>query len=137
MARRKQHGGDGGPGLFGDDRPAEVVGPYGRPGLVVVPPSAPGSATSAAAAEQIGGVAGEQRRLVYEAVSLAKGDGLTREEIAAVTGLSGDSTRPRCWELLKLGWLVETTRTRTTAAGRKAAVLVAVDPGPDDGGESA
>lgn len=62
------------------------------------------------------------RATVLEAIRAAT-NGLTREELEGVTGLSGNTVRPRVWELMRAGRITESGR-RPSASGRAAAVLV-------------
>jgi hypothetical protein len=62
------------------------------------------------------------RATVLEAIKQAP-NGLTREELEKATGLSGNTVRPRVWELLHDGRIMQ-AGTRPTASGRAAAVLV-------------
>lgn len=54
--------------------------------------------------------------------------GATREEIVAGAGIKLQSVTARVTRLLETGKLRETTETRRTASGRRAAVLVATVP---------
>ncbi len=51
--------------------------------------------------------------------------GATDQEIASVTGIPGDTLRPRRGELASKGLIVKADFTRETHSGRKAAVWVA------------
>lgn len=111
------------PSLFPDLGPEPTGrGAYGAPR-----DSLPWSntSTSKAAAEAKLPTAGSDRRAALEALRHAGPNGLTREEIAERAGITADSCRPRCLELIAGGLVVETARTRQTLAGRKALVLVA------------
>jgi response regulator of citrate/malate metabolism len=81
-----------------------------------------GTTTSKAAAKSVD--AATLRACVLETIEAAAA-GLTREEIEAATGLSGNTVRPRVWELVHAG-LVAECGTRRTASGRAAAVMVRV-----------
>lgn len=50
--------------------------------------------------------------------------GLTRDQVALVTGWGDGSVCPRVDDLLRRGEIVETSRRRATRCGRKAVVLV-------------
>lgn len=63
-------------------------------------PCAAGSVTSRQAAHAIASHADAQREQVFQAIHAAGVHGRTRKELEVITGLSGDSIRPRCWELL-------------------------------------
>jgi hypothetical protein len=82
-----------------------------------------GTDTSIAAAKAVPDAA-TLRACVLETIAAAAA-GLTREEIEAATGLSGNTVRPRVWELVRAGLVVE-CGTRRTASGRAAAVVVRV-----------
>jgi hypothetical protein len=71
---------------------------------------------------------GKHHRQILYAIAL-QGYGLTREEIEQVTGLGGNTIRPRVKELIGGGMLVETDRTRTTKRGSRAAVIEATAHG--------
>jgi hypothetical protein len=93
------------------------------------PDSAPyvkGSETSQAAAEALTvSDKARQYRLILAALRRAGADGLTDLEIQKVTGLAGDTVRPRRGELVKrLGLVVRTLRQRETESGRKSLVNV-------------
>lgn len=64
------------------------------------------------------------RATVLEAIRRAP-NGLTREELEGVTGLSGNTVRPRVWELMRAG-RITACGCRRTASGRAAVVLVCV-----------
>jgi hypothetical protein len=101
---------------------------------VIDAPSAPGSTTSRQAAVAIVDHAAAQRELVMQHIRAAGVHGLTRKEIEAATGLSGDSVRPRCWELLGNGGhpvrLAISDEVRRTASGRPCEVLLALEFAP-------
>lgn len=84
-----------------------------------------GTPTSKAAAEAKGNAATE-RELVYRA--LAQAVEATREELETLTRLSGNSLRPRIYELVKAGRVEETGATRPTTSGRRAAILRVTPP---------
>lgn len=88
-------------------------------------PHVSGSPTSKAAALSNFPRSGSQRALVLECLQSKGHFGATRQEIAAETGLSDDSVRPRVVELLDGGWVVATELTRPTPMGEQAEVLVA------------
>ncbi len=78
-------------------------------------------ANSLAALEHIKPKAPTKRQQVFEAI-LAASDGLTREEIAHVTGMSENTVRPRVRELIKAGRIME-SGSRLTDSGQAAAIL--------------
>jgi hypothetical protein len=82
-----------------------------------------GTATSIAAAESVRGTAATDRQRVLDAIRAADIHGLTRDEVERVTGLTGNSVRPRVAELLAAGTIEEAGEIRRTASGRAAKVL--------------
>ncbi len=80
------------------------------------------TSTSIAAAHELTDAVTLRER-VYDAIAAAPA-GLTREELERVTGLSGNTVRPRVWELVRAG-RITTCGTRPTTSGRRAAVLIA------------
>jgi hypothetical protein len=97
-----------------------------------VPPFEPSSETSTeAATEKDEDSRVTERRRVYEYI-YDKGDyGATREEIEFGLSLSGNTVRPRVWELLGSGGrhkpaIFESSDRRPTTSGRRAAVLKAL-----------
>jgi hypothetical protein len=88
------------------------------------PPFVAGSPTSEAAAKSIRGKRStQQRQLVLDILTRAGNGGLTDEEGCALTGLEGDSYRPRRVELLKMGIVEHVPDTmRKTRSGRLAQV---------------
>jgi hypothetical protein len=89
-------------------------------------PYVAGSETSQAAAAAVTlSDKARQYRLILAALRRAGADGLTDLEIQKVTGLAGDTVRPRRGELVKrLGLVVRTLRQRETESSRKALVNV-------------
>lgn len=88
------------------------VGPYTRD-----------SVTSKKAAYENMPRSGSQRWRVLRAIAMQGGSGATREEISRMTGLDGDSVRPRVWELMQGGWVMASAVTRKTNDGNEAEVL--------------
>lgn len=85
-----------------------------------------GTPTSKAAAEEIKPSRDTLRQQVLEAIQLWERHGATREELEHLTGLSGNTIRPRVVELVSAGAVVEPAgRTRKTKGGRQAQVLLA------------
>lgn len=77
-----------------------------------------GGETSRLAAEQITEF---KARACHERILHALRHGpLTREQIEEKTGLSGNTVRPRCKEMLNAGLVVVTDRTGFTESGRPA-----------------
>lgn len=68
--------------------------------------------------------AATDRERVLGVIRRAGDRGLTREEIAQKSGLSENSVRPRCCELLKSGHIKKSDRFAYTKSGQKASVLV-------------
>lgn len=105
---------------------------------VELPPSARGApSTSGAAAARKAPTAQAQREQVFEALERRGPWGATAEELAELLGLSGDSIRPRLWELRgenrKRSDLPPRVRpsgsSRRTRTGRQAVVWIASSPG--------
>jgi len=89
-------------------------------------PSVP-TATSEAAADAVNPVSAKVlREKVFQAIKDAP-DGLTDEEIQLLLDLSGNTQRPRRWELSHKQGRIRTSGTRETQAGRQANVWVAND----------
>jgi len=96
-----------------------------------------GSETSLAAAIDNLPRAGTQRRVVYDWIARYSEfpyDGITRDELEAVSGLTGNTIRPRVRELEEEGFIEETDRTRKTRSGSMATVLVATNVGVESEG---
>jgi len=74
---------------------------------------------------------GKHHRQILYAVSL-QNYGLTREEMEQVSGLAGNTIRPRVKELIGGGMLVETEKTRATKCGSRAAVIEATTHGREE-----
>jgi Fic family protein len=67
------------------------------------------------------GRSGSQRRKIYELVK-AHPNGLTADEIQALTGFPVNSVNPRVNELANDGWLIDTGKRRNTRYDRLATV---------------
>jgi hypothetical protein len=94
-------------------------------------PPAVNKDTSVEAADMIKPSANAIRERVYDFLEHRGAYGATREELAAgLPPLSGDTIRPRVWELLgNNGFprrITETATTRPTKSGRNARVLVVI-----------
>lgn len=87
-----------------------------------VPAPHNGTPTSVAAAISIEPISGTQRRAIHEWLC-GRPDGATRQEIEQGTGVDGSAVRPRVLELIGMGLVRETARTRATTSGRMAVVL--------------
>ena len=87
------------------------------------PPSVP-VATSVAAAKALGSKAGRDRARVLDFIRERGAAGATDEETQAALNLSGDTQRPRRWELHKAGLIRDSGQTRRTRAGNKATVWI-------------
>jgi predicted transcriptional regulator len=88
-------------------------------------PDAPhnGTATSREAARRIRNTVALQRSRVLAAIIKAD-DGATREEIEKVTGIAGNSVRPRVAELIAARLVKEKKNdVRATKSGRSAQIL--------------
>lgn len=80
--------------------------------------------TSIAAADsQAPSKCDKDRQAILEHVRSA--GGATRDEIEAATGIQGNTVRPRVWELVRAGKLVESGEKRKTRGGCWAVVLMA------------
>lgn len=84
------------------------------------------SATSKAAAERIEPRAGTQRAFVLDHLRDMEDCGATDEEMQRVIPMSANSQRPRRQELVKVGLVKDSGRTRKTASFFDAVVWVAV-----------
>lgn len=96
---------------------------------IVWPPEKPvpaveSSDTSKAAARAIEGGPRAKARLAVLNAIIAATEGLTAERISEITGISGDTVRPRIVELSEANLIMKSTRTRMTRAGREAQVWV-------------
>jgi len=88
------------------------------------PPAQAHSETSQAAARAIDPYAVGLRAQVYFAIARAGADGLTDLEVEAKTGLAGSTVRPRRVELVRLGLVHDSGRTRKTKSGREATIWI-------------
>ena len=87
-------------------------------------PYASSSATSKAAADEMPRESADsQRRMVFNFIDSRGPRGACRFEIEKALGLRNQSLCPRVLELIKQGRIYESTETRKTPRGRKAAVL--------------
>ena len=84
------------------------------------PWSEPG--TSRDAAYDIAPHAGTLRKRVLDAIVEAGAFGRCTHELEEALALSGDTVRPRVWELRRAGLIVDSGLRRNTPAGRKAIV---------------
>lgn len=84
-------------------------------------PFVAGSATSKAAALDHS-TANAQRQEVLDWFARQGPDGATDDACQRALGLSGSSQRPRRVELVKLGLLIDSGKTRRTPSGRAATV---------------
>lgn len=82
--------------------------------------------TSIEAAEFIKPFRESCRDKVLRAIKESGERGLTREEIEAKTGLSGNTVRPRVSELFKMKKIKQSYQYGKTASGLKAEIVVAV-----------
>lgn len=81
--------------------------------------------TSRTAAEQIQPAAATLRRAVLRFIQSQGSDGATDAEIQTALDLTGDTQRPRRWELQRAGLIVDSGRRRKTPAARDAIVWTA------------
>ncbi len=91
-------------------------------------PYQPHSETSREAAESIDKTIDTLREKVYKAIRGAS-MGLTAEELSDVTGIKGDTVRPRLVELYRAG-RITTAGKRPTKSKRKASIWFCV-PGKE------
>jgi hypothetical protein len=95
-----------------------------------VPPYVRGAPdTSKEAAHLKAATADQQRAYVFRVLDRRKGYGATLEELEGLTGLPGNSLRPRMWELRgkdrknqRPTLVVDSGRRRRTLSGRNAVV---------------
>ena len=83
-----------------------------------------GNECSNAAHESIKGTKSRTRDEVYHLIASAGWAGATREEVADAMGKATSAISGRATELIALGRIVESGRTRLTASGKAAGVLV-------------
>jgi len=95
------------------------------------PPAQAHSPTSRAAADGIAPVSGELRRRVYEHLVGRGEDGATDEEMQGALAMGASTQRPRRIELVELGLVKDSGRTRRTKSGRSAVVWVAAAKNPE------
>ena len=99
-------------------------------GLTLQPPSVRDSRTSAQAADGIRGAANALRQRVLDLLrtTIARGTdgllGLTDEEMQGLLDMNPSTQRPRRSELVALGLVMDSGRTRPTRSGRQATVWV-------------
>jgi len=98
-----------------------------RPGPVGAPHSGPD--TSRAAAERIAPGASGLAVKVFGVIAARGDDGATDFEIQESLGMSGDTERPRRWELERDGLIHDSGRRRKSPSGRAARVYVATAQG--------
>ena len=91
----------------------------------MLPPYIRHSSTSQAAAIEIQPNAGTLQREVLEHLRDVSSYGATDCEIQRALKLSGDTQRPRRWELLRKGLIADSGRRRRTDNGKWAVVWVA------------
>ena len=105
-----------------DTRPIDAL----RECAVAEPPSS-GPETSAAAARRKRASATECREQVREVIRAAGPGGITDEGICQRLCWSGNSVRPRRWELVRLGLVRDTGRTERAASGCRAILWASVE----------
>ena len=91
------------------------------------PPAQAHSETSKAAARAIRPDANRLRDSVYAAIREAGANGLTDEELIILTAMNPSTARPRRGELVDLGRVVDSGRTRLTHSKRKATVWITTE----------
>jgi hypothetical protein len=84
------------------------------------------SDTSVQAAEEAAEAAPTQRQRVLDELA-AYSEGLTDEELQMALPMNPSTERPRRIELVRMGLVADSGRTRRTMAGRQATVWVAVE----------
>jgi hypothetical protein len=84
-----------------------------------------GTATSKAAAKAIEPHINSQQQAMLHWYRTYGSNGVTDQEMVDSSGFSGDSVRPRRGELVSMGLVVDSGRTRATKTGRQATVFVA------------
>ena len=89
-----------------------------------LPPSQPVE-TSQQAAQQILPVAGTIRAMIYKMIKDAGFRGVTDAEIQEACGLDGNTARPRRYELVNEGAVIDSGRKRTASNGRSSIVWIA------------
>jgi len=90
-----------------------------------LPPHQRHSSTSRAAAIQMLPTAGTKRRLVYDLLLEWAKYGGTDEQIQVALQMPGNVQRPRRIELVAVGLVRDSGRTRKTKSGRQATIWVA------------
>jgi hypothetical protein len=85
------------------------------------PPPHSGSETSRAAAESIKISADTLRAKVLDYLK-SQPDGATDEQMQLALGMAGNTQRPRRKELLDMGLIRDTGKTRATKSGRQATI---------------
>lgn len=92
-----------------------------QPSLFGIPHS--GSPTSHAAADSMRPTAQTLREKVFEYIRCQGDYGATEEEIEYELDLTGNTCRPRVWELMKAERIEDSGAMRKTRSGRYARVL--------------
>lgn len=93
-----------------------------QPRSYPMPPSVPVD-TSREAARSMTDSADAIRRRVYRFIAESGEHGATNEEIQDALKLAGDTVRPRVWELMGVGSVVDSGARRKTRSGRQARVV--------------
>lgn len=81
-----------------------------------------GTDTSRDAAANIREHLGRLEFVVFAAVACARDAGVTNDEIEVITGLAGNTVRPRIVRLREMGLVRDSQRRRPTRSGRAAVV---------------
>ena len=105
-------------------RQADLFGFEPRPSYPETPGFVRGSETSKAASLSMEHRASSVRELVFGYIRSCGGYGSTDEEMREALDLSPNTARPRRCELMEMGRVRDSGRTRTGASGRKCVVWV-------------
>jgi hypothetical protein len=91
-------------------------------------PFQPHSATSKAAAKAVEPKLNGQQRMIRRYLTGRGPSGATDEEIALDLGFTASTARPRRVELVELGLVKDSGKTRAGSSGRKMTVWIACEP---------
>ena len=84
------------------------------------------SETSKAAARLIGEVRATLRNRMLAAIRATGSNGMTDEAVTECLGMNPSTERPRRIELVRMGLLIDSGKTRPTRAGRDSTVWIAL-----------
>lgn len=128
MQRRKRRSRKRGPTPARD---GQVCWAWARPASggdrTTAPPCIQTSPTSRASGGRIRQDAGRLEVRVLDALRDAGREGLTDAEIEEVTGLGGNTARPRRVRLVELAHVIDSGRRRRTTSGRLATVWICAE----------